>query len=152
MNIKNKIIIRINKMVLYVAGNFKDIVIAIFMVYFILDGFYVIAEVVCAFGHLNRIQSQICYNIVNVIGCIGVWCVGVVLRVKKYKYLKYLILMLTILAICEMYKNYLFSMCFEKMTMALIIYIFKPGIYYILLVIGYIMCDVCLKIFKSKIK
>lgn len=138
MNIGNKLKISISKIMLYIINNFTKIIICIFMLYFILVGFELIAELICFLGRLNRIQSKICYNVVELIGFFIVFFIGIIIQVKKYNFLRCFIIMM-ILVIYFTYNRYVFSKCFYDITINLLIYIFYPFINCLLLLLGIVI-------------
>lgn len=139
MNIGDKVKINLSKIMLYIMNNLTKIIIYILMLYFILVGFESIAELICILGKFNRIQSKICYNIVELIGFFIVFFIGIILQIKRYKFLKVFISTMIILAIYFTYDRYVFSKSFDVVTINLLIYVLYPFINCLLLLLGITM-------------
>lgn len=139
MNIGDNVKISIRKIMLYIMNNLIKIIICIFLLYFILVGFEVTAELICLLGRFNRIQSKICYNVVELIGFIIIFFIGITLQMKRHKFLKYFVIIILILAIYFTYNRYVFSKRFDVITINLLIYILYPFINCLLLLLGIVI-------------
>ena len=117
-------------------NNLRELFLLTVIAFFVLIGFEFIAESICFFAKLNRIQSEVCYNITGLIGYIVAFFVGIFLKVKRYSLLKYFVFIVIILAMYLSYDRYLFFLGFNTITKNLFIYICKPVIHCILLLIG----------------
>ncbi|MDO4302189.1 MAG: hypothetical protein Q4D26_12490 [Clostridia bacterium] len=129
----------------FIFSKYKLFLCFIIIIYFSLIGFLDFAEIFCIVFKLNRLQSEICYNIFKKVGYLSLFLYGIRLGIKKYRYVDILFIALMILTLLVVYKKYMFFKEQYILSIKTLIYIFYPFINYISLLIGIISGKIILK-------